>query len=395
MPPSALYLAHFAAMGLMGTFWPLHLVAIGLSKFQIGLLFSGRTIVSLLTQPLWAHRADVTGATTRVLRYCALAALVISLAIPIVRTFALFALAFWGLNLFQSATIPLLDAHVIESHGSNYGRVRVWGSVGYGLSVALFGAAFASASSAETGAAALIGFVVALAAVWGASLKLPGADAAPQRRELLWRPPRTLLLFLLANVLHWSTISAYNIFLSLHIEELGGSSMVTGVAVGVSISGEALAFVVMRRWIGAGREVFWMRIAWLATALRWGLMVWLTHPAWIVSVQVLHFFSFGVWYFAALGRLGEWAELRGRASVQGIFSAVALAGGSLLGLMGGGWCMDAGGGPLLFGVAALVELLALAMLILLVRERGYIRSAGSGSERHQTPASKDAEVSAR
>ncbi|MEM6732969.1 MAG: MFS transporter, partial [Myxococcota bacterium] len=160
------------------------------------------------------------------------------------------------------------------------------------------------------------------------------------------------------NALHWMAISVYNGFFSLHTKALGLASDVPGDAMGIAILGEAAAFWFAPRLFQRYGSAPWVVAAILISALRWWLTAHTEDGATIVWLQLLHFFSFGVWYAAAIDRLGVFAGPEHRATYQGVFSAGVLSLGAIVGFLGGGWLLDVAGGAVLFRVAAGCDLLA-------------------------------------
>ena len=51
----ATYFLYLGAIGLIVTYWPLYFQSIGMSPAEIGLVFSGRSVISVLMQPALAR----------------------------------------------------------------------------------------------------------------------------------------------------------------------------------------------------------------------------------------------------------------------------------------------------------------------------------------------------
>ncbi|MEL6546544.1 MAG: MFS transporter, partial [Myxococcota bacterium] len=132
-------------------------------------------------------------------------------------------------------------------------------------------------------------------------------------------------------------------------------------AMGVAILGEALAFYLAPRLFSRSGAAPWVLGSLAISALRWWLTATVSDPGWLVLLQGLHFFTFGVWYAAAIDRIGAFAGDELRATYQGVFSAGVLALGSTLGTYASGWLMEFAGGSAVFGAAAVCDLVALVV----------------------------------
>ncbi len=360
-----IYFAYLAAGGVMFTYWPYHLTALGLSASAIGLLFGVRTAIGIVSQPIVTGAVDRLGAPGRALFVALGLGFVLTLGLPFATSFWVIAALIWCAMPGLSAVIPVLDASIVRTAGIvRYGRVRLWGSAGYGVSVGAFGLAFGSMSYAAAGRASLFVAIAALGVAAAIAAMLPpdyGLDGEGRSSRRAWRPGKAFFSFAAANGLHWSAVMAFNVFLSLHARESDFGSGVVGVAVAVAIAAEVVAFAFAGRVVTPDNAHGWLPTVCVASAFRW--VVTALAPAWwvLVVVQVVHALSFGVWYAAAVARLGAFATIEDRAAAQGWLAATVFGIGGVLGSVGGGFVMDHAGGRGVFLAAAVVELSAVVI----------------------------------
>jgi PPP family 3-phenylpropionic acid transporter len=128
----------FAALGAFYPYFALFLSEnVGLSSSQVGIVVSIPPLVGLFAQPAWGQLADRTGSRVRVLVFLCIGAAsgfaVLTQAQGLVAT----AVATFGLAVFLSPLFPLSTSVTFGSlpSSSMFGRVRVWGTVGYLLVV--------------------------------------------------------------------------------------------------------------------------------------------------------------------------------------------------------------------------------------------------------------------
>ncbi len=107
----------------------------GLSGTQVGWVLAMIPLMGIAAQPFWGQAADLTGSRTTVLFLVACGAALGYLAIPFAGSFATLLLATAALSFFGAAVIPTCVAVTLALVGvrgaRGFGRVRVWGTVGF------------------------------------------------------------------------------------------------------------------------------------------------------------------------------------------------------------------------------------------------------------------------
>ncbi|MDB4968361.1 MAG: hypothetical protein JWN44_4050, partial [Myxococcales bacterium] len=88
----------------------------------------------------------------------------------------------------------------------------------------------------------------------------------------------------------------------------------------------------------------------LTATVRWALLSRVTSATLILCLQPLHGVTFGLFWVSAVTLVRDRGHVAPTAS-QGLFAA-ALGTGSLIGMNVSGRLLEAGGGPLLYGMAA-------------------------------------------
>jgi MFS transporter, PPP family, 3-phenylpropionic acid transporter len=138
----ALLCAHcFCAVGLLGIFLPYFALflreGVGLSSAQAGVVMAIPPLIGLFAQPAWGHVADRSGLRVRVLVVLSAGTAVGYVALAHAHDLATTALATVLLATFQTALTPLSVSVTLASLDTpaRFGRVRVWGTIGYLLIV--------------------------------------------------------------------------------------------------------------------------------------------------------------------------------------------------------------------------------------------------------------------
>jgi PPP family 3-phenylpropionic acid transporter len=368
-PARAYYFLHFAALAALMPYLSIYFASRGLTGFEIGILLSLIPLLTMLGAPFWTAVADATGRHKMVLiamiGVVLLAALGLSFATHIV-TLGLFT-ALFAFHLAPS--MPLLDHAVLEGLGNRahtYGRQRVWGAFGWALSAPIAGwvtSTFGLPWAFFLFLGILPWVVIAGSRITFATVSAPGTRGVGGgiglvRRDARWIP------FLLTGFVGGVGLAVIGSFLPLHLQELGGSLTVIGVAMAVPAISE-IPFMVfggaLLAAIGARRLLL---VAVAMMGLRLLLSGVLTDYAAVAAVQLLHGPSFGVFWIAGVSYARELAPREHRAVAQGLFTALTGGLGSFTGSILGGAMYGAWGGAVTFLVAA--TLMALAALMLAV-----------------------------
>jgi PPP family 3-phenylpropionic acid transporter len=373
------YFASFAALGVYAPFFPQWLEARGVRGAAMGAVAALVPAMGVLGPPAVGILADAVGLRGSVLRACAGGS-----------ALAMCALAAWGpapapalifatvlvYAVFRSPMVLLADVVAMErasEAGTSYGKLRLWGSVGFLVASVATGRAVDPRAPAALPAAVAVALLVALVAAWRLPAKPPGArtPVVAEARALLRAPDFTR--FLVVSFLAQSAQSAYDLCFSLRLRDLGAPDARVGVAWALGVVFEvalmAYAEPLLARF-GAPRLV---AIAVLGAAVRWALLAAVPAVPLLLLLQPLHAVSFALWWVASLAYTRERAPAHALATAQGAFSA-AVASGSVVGMLAWGALYQRFGGAAVFGVASAVALgggiVALSWAPRAVRERG-------------------------
>ncbi len=133
---ASFWLLYMAGLGLVFPFQTLYFTEnAALGGIQLGLVLGVRPLMGLLFQPLWGVFADRSGWRSGVLTLLAFGAAAGYLLVPAADGFAPLLGAVALASLFSAAVIPMATsvsmAALGERAAERFGRVRVWGTVGF------------------------------------------------------------------------------------------------------------------------------------------------------------------------------------------------------------------------------------------------------------------------
>ena len=369
----ALYYAlYFSALGAFMPYWGPYLQQQGLTALEIGILTATIQATKVLAPNIWGLMA-VRWGLGRIVPGAALATALGFLALLWAHDFFSIFLITIAFSFFWAATLPLVDITTMEwaeRSGAAYGRIRLWGSIGFILLALGMGWLIARGGMAVF----LPVIVVFLLAAWWSSRYLPfaagGTATAVPPAALRNELRGDLLFFFAACILEQASHGPYYAFYSIYVGDHGQSSMAVGLLWGFAVLCEVLFFAVgegVIRRLGLKTVLY---ASFLLTALRWGVIgLWPDLP-WIVAVQSLHAASYGAFHLAAVHWVYQRFPTSLRARGLALYASAAYGLGGAMGALAGGWAWQKLGGPETFYAAAALSLLGTVLLLAALRP-GY------------------------
>lgn len=353
----------FAYYGYVGVFSPyasLFFADKGMAAAQIGVLMSLMQVMRIIGPNFWGWVADHTRQRVLVLRMTALAALTSFLGMFFGQTFAQFFVLMAMINAFTSAQGPLSEALMLsEMRGdlTHYGRLRLWGSVGFIASVTAAGQLmdWFGVSGMPWVAWSLL-FLVLFA-----SLQIRESPhgllhhEVPSVTALLKQ--RQVMLFFASTFLMIAAHSALYVFYSLYLAQIGYSKTVIGLMWSLGVLAEIVFFFfqsTLFRWFGVPRL---MIASFLIAALRFLMIGYGAHSLLLLLLaQLLHAATFGIHHSASVATLQRWFSGPLQARGQALYTSISYGLGGTFGGLILTLCWDRLGAQAVYGLAALFAL---------------------------------------
>ncbi|MBC7944999.1 MAG: MFS transporter, partial [Burkholderiales bacterium] len=131
---SGFYFFYFAFVGAFTPYWSLYLQALAFSAFQIGVLMSLLQLMRVFAPAAWGWLADHSDQRVRVVQIAAFASLAAYGGVFFGTSFNWLFTVTALMAFFWSASLPLVEATTLSHLGNStekYGRIRLWGSIGF------------------------------------------------------------------------------------------------------------------------------------------------------------------------------------------------------------------------------------------------------------------------
>lgn len=360
------YFVLFTVMATVYPYFQLLLQARGFTKAQIGLLQGFMSLAGMCGPMVLGYLADRSGQRRTVLALSLLASALLLLPLNATKGLLAAALLTTGLGFTVRTPVPLTDALAageLPDPVHQYGRVRVWGSIGFAtalLGIRLLGLVDETSARSMT-AAMLATTVVCLAS----SLLLPEhgrAEHKDVRRAggsggfdaVFW-------LFIAVAALHQFGMTAYYSFFTIYLHDrLGMESAAWVWGIG-AVAEVPLLFY-------GGRIIKRFGLTGMLTAslgsvtVRLGVIGLLPTLWAILPSQALHAMNFGLFHAASIEFLRRKAPAARRGLAMALYISLAGALPSLVGSSLGGIIVERLGYSVLYTTYAAAPLLGMALL---------------------------------
>lgn len=366
VPFAALSATYFAHIGFFNPYLPLWLKDQGLPIVVISLLAAVQSFTRMFAPYAWGALSDHTGERVKLLRISAAIALASSAGLWI--TGGPWWIGFVLLLLFThtSSMMSLTEAamaQLVAGDWGKYGKVRLWGSVGFMVTVFAAGAWFE-----QFGLGSFPGWTaVTLAGVLACTWWLPnirevlphGKAPAEPVGAALARP--VVRWFFASLFFHVTSHFAIYGFYSLYLDSLGYSKATIGILWAVSVLVEIGWFYLQGRLIVRHAMERWLLLCGAATVVRMLLIG--AGGQWIAALfaaQLLHALTFATHHTACIALVSKHFPGRMRGRGQALFTVMGYGFGGVLGVLAGGAIADRWGFEAMFGAATLLALAATA-----------------------------------
>lgn len=364
VPFAALSATYFAHIGFFNPYLPLWLKEQGYPIVVISLLASVQSFTRVFAPYAWGAVSDHTGERVRLLRFSAAVALVAAAGLWFAGGPWWTGLVLLVLFTHTSSMMSLTEAamaHLVAGDWGRYGRIRLWGSAGFMLTVFAAGAWFEHHGMGGFPAWTSLTLAGVLVCTWWLpNVREPVLHAQARREPMLPVLRRAAVRWFLASLFfHVMAHFAIYAFLSLYLDSLGYSKATIGALWALSVLAEIAWFYMQGRLIGRLSMERWLLLCGAATALRMGLTAGLGDwVAALILAQALHALTFATHHTACIAMVTRHFPGRLRGRGQALFTVTGYGFGGVLGVLAGGAIASRWGFEAMYAAAALLGLAA-------------------------------------
>ncbi len=337
---SNFYFFYFTSVGVIVPYWSLYLKHKGFSVTEIGQLMAILLMTKIIAPNIWAAVADNVamrkGSSLALLKYAAIATLLVYSTTFWLNNFWLVAIVMFGFCVFWNACLPQLEAATLnhlEDNRDQYGLIRLWGSLGFIITVLGVGWLMDYAGPAAimpAGAVALLMmFVASLYMKDGSKITTEQVPVVVPISSLL--NSKVLILLLLCVLMQISHAPFYTFF-SIYLESYGYSKLHIGWLWSVGVLFEIVVFIFGYRLLRRFKLSSLLSFTFAIAALRWFMVAALPENEWLIlSSQVMHAITYGLYHSVMIQLIDRLFQGRYQIRGQALYSSVTFGLGGAIG----------------------------------------------------------------
>ncbi|QPC87961.1 MFS transporter [Mesorhizobium sp. NBSH29] len=325
-----IFFAVFISQGVYLPYFPLWLEAGGLSAGQIAVVLAAPMFLRVITTPIICALADKAGDRADVLIGLCAGALALSTGYFLPVSYGVVLGVSLALAIVWTPQSPIGDSLALSGvrrFGSDYSRMRIWGSVAFLLGN--FGGGLILSHTSESIVPVLIslGLAGGLAASFLAPRLGPPRQASPlSPAELPDVAPSLMqpyfLYFVASAGLTVASHAFLYAFVSIYWKSLGISDSMVGILWAFSVAAEVGIFMVFTRLFGPVPATTTLILAAVAAILRWVAfpLVWPMGAgiAGFFAVQALHALTTGLILLSMQKMIAETVSEQRTGAAQGV-----------------------------------------------------------------------------
>ncbi len=359
---SGFYLFFFASLGALVPYWGLYLKSLGYSAQDIGTFMAIIMATKIISPNIWGYIADRTGRRMSIVRLGSFLSVLCFAGVLVSQSYWWLVLVMMAFSFFWNATLPQFETTTFNHLGRDthhYSSIRMWGSIGFVLTVVLLGPLLD-----EQGAGILPYYLLVLfVGIWFSSLIAP--DSKPSQHltddvqlwSLLKKP--VILALLVVCLLMQMSHGAYYTFYTIYLSEFGYSNTVIGQLWALGVIAEVLVFLFMHKLEPKFGLLFLLKLSLALTIVRWVLIGYFVQDVYVlIAAQVLHAASFGIYHAAAIHLIHRFFVGRNQGQGQALYSSISFGAGGAMGSYISGMTWESLGASVTFLIASGIALLA-------------------------------------
>ena len=353
------FFLYFAYVGLVSPYASLFFLDRGFSVIEIAVLMSMLQITRIVGPFSWGWLSDYLSDRIGIIRFCACLAAVTFLSIFFLNSYIAFFIWMFVLHTILSSLMPLGESATVHalfkdnSFDKRYGRLRLWGSIGF-IAMVLFAGELFQRKGID-----LYPIVGAVILTFLALVTFRLHEPKMERRKMV---KGELLIVLFNPDVRWFLLSGFfmifahaalYVFYSLYLADLGYDKFQIGLFWALGVAAEVIFFYFQSKVLSRLDTEVVLQIAFGIGVFRFILMAFFPITWVLILAQIMHAATFGAHHSAATKLLQRWFTGPLQARGQALMATVSYGLGGTLGGLFAGWLWDATEPRNVFVMAAL------------------------------------------
>ncbi|WP_281741483.1 MFS transporter [Polynucleobacter yangtzensis] len=341
------FFLYFAYVGLVSPYASLFFLERGFSVIEIAALMSMLQITRIVGPFSWGWLSDYLSSRIGIIRFCACLAALIFLCIYFLQDYIGFFIWMFVLHTILSSLMPLGESATIHalykdnSFDKRYGRLRLWGSIGFIAMVLAAGELFQRKTIELY---PIVGTVVLFAL---ALITFCLHEPKMGRRKMV---KGELLIVLFNPDVRWFLLSGFfmifahaslYVFYSLYLADLGYDKFEIGLFWALGVAAEVIFFYFQSKVLSRLDAEVILQAAFGIGVIRFILIAFLPITSVLIVAQLMHAGTFAAHHSAATKLLQHWFMGPVQARGQALMATISYGLGGTLGGLCAGWIWEA------------------------------------------------------
>jgi PPP family 3-phenylpropionic acid transporter len=383
---SNFYFFYFTTIGILVPYWGLYLKYLEFTPKQIGELVAIMVLTRVVAPNIWAWVADhlnhKTGSSIGILKLATGAAFVIFCLMVMIEPVSAsqgysaywsVALITFGFSVFWNACLPQVEAATLNHLAHQrfrYGSIRLWGSVGFVVTVLGVGYALDFSHISVVLYACILSFFAMFLASFllpTSPVKKPVTVQVVSLRQLLNR--KVVIILVLCTLMQASHAPFYTFF-SIYLESYGYSKAHIGWLWTVAVAFEILVFMFGYRLLRHYQLTKLLTFTFLVAGARWCIVAMFPDNEMIIlASQVLHAITYGLYHSVMIQLIDQFFQGRYQVRGQALYTSISFGVGGSVGSALSGYIWAAYGANMVFYCAGILMLVAGVLSLLLINSQ--------------------------
>ena len=370
------FFLYFAYVGLVSPYASLFFLDRGFNVIEIAVLMSMLQITRIVGPFSWGWLSDYLSNRVGIIRFCACLAALVFVCIFFLNSYMAFFVWMFVLHTILSSLMPLGESATVHalfkdnSFDKRYGRLRLWGSIGFIAMVLVAGELFQRKGIELYPIVGMI--VLSLLALITFLLHEPKME----RRKMV---KGELLVVLFNPDVRWFLLSGFfmifahaalYVFYSLYLSNLGYNKFQIGLFWALGVFAEVIFFYFQSKVLSRLDPEVVLQASFGVGVVRFALIALYPITPVLIFAQILHAGTFAAHHSAGTKLLQRWFTGPLQARGQALMATISYGLGGTLGGLCAGWIWDAFQPRDVFVMSALACGLA-GMAIQKLRPRRY------------------------
>jgi len=380
---STFYFFYFTTIGVIIPYWSLHLQYIGFNATEIGQLMAILLATKVVAPNIWAsvvdHLIAKHGSALGLLKFAVFATLIFYSLLYWVSSYWWVAFLMLGYCVFWNACLPQIESatlNYLKERRDEYGAIRLWGSIGFIVTVSLLGVLMDISGPKVIFPAGIISLVLLfIVSVFMRDTSLkppPKLSNSSSIRKLL--TPRVLLVLMLCVLMQVSHAPFYTFF-SIFLESYGYSKSLIGVLWSLGVVFEIIVFMVCHKIMRNYPLIFLLSVTFLIAGIRWCLLgLYPESLTIVIFTQIMHAVTYGLYHSVMIQLIDRYFQGQYQVRGQALYSSITFGVGGALGSVISGYVWTYFGANFLFYAAGFMMLAVAAFSFVMLNDRHDVDS---------------------